>query len=391
MNLHSPKNSKQINHKFNQHHNRDSIIAQVKRHYSASISNKIKTDRKPGTLKPIYNRNWDQTLQRVPRTGIDLNIRGKSNESNRVKSIVLPNGKFKIDYKGILEGRTITTALPYPINTINRLSPINGLLQAKLNRPPKRQFKDYSFQLDMNQRESMEDLHLIVDMFNKNPNQSLFCLFDGHGGKSVAEYAKDQLPRKLSKIINYENIEYSLRLLFSSLDESIMTNSCLDSSSQGSTCTVCFLYGLENERILYLANVGDSRALLIKRNSFVRISYDHKPSDEQEKKRIQSLGGVVFSNRLFGQFGLSRALGDSQLKKYVSSEPYISKSLIRSNDLFIVIASDGIWDVISDKESYEISKSCPSSSDLCKALINTAKERWSRDNLSVIVIRLNDI
>ena len=88
---------------------------------------------------------------------------------------------------------------------------------------------------------------------------------------------------------------------------------------------------------------------------------------------------------------LTRAFGDWELKSYgVSSEPHVTKTEIKNDDLFVVMASDGIWDVMDDSEVYKMSLLASNSKDLCENLINSAKEKGSLDNISCFVIHLNN-
>jgi len=96
-----------------------------------------------------------------------------------------------------------------------------------------------------------------------------------------------------------------------------------------------------------IANLGDTRAVLLKKAP-VRLSVDHKPDSPEEKKRIEALGFEVKNNRLMGTLAISRAFGDFNLKaKGLSSEPFI-KSIQADQGDYIVIATDGIWDQITD-------------------------------------------
>ena len=79
------------------------------------------------------------------------------------------------------------------------------------------------------------------------------------------------------------------------------------------------------------------------------MSKDHKTTDPQEIARIKAFGGSIYENRVAGGLAITRALGDHTYKKYgVSGEPYIVRHVIRNQDKHLIIASDGIWDTVSD-------------------------------------------
>lgn len=265
-------------------------------------------------------------------------------------------------------------------------------------------FVDYFVQLMQNTRETMEDFHLINTEFNLKQNQALFGVFDGHGGVDVAKKLKDELSSRFAKIINCtitndtsSTIENLIRYLFKKFDEDIIKQyapvnvkyESTNFSSLGSTCTLVYLVKEIDATYLYCANIGDTRGLLISKGGATRITYEHKPSDDFENKRIKANGGVIFGGRLFGQFSLTRAFGNFALKKWVISEPFIKKLILTDQDKYVVIASDGIWDVITDDNCFEISLGVESSKEFCEELINTAVSRWSKDNLSCVVIRIN--
>lgn len=263
-------------------------------------------------------------------------------------------------------------------------------------------YKEYYVKLIQNARDTMEDFHLIVEKFNGKENESLFGVFDGHGGIEVAQKLKDEIHAKFSKLLTSSPdlnstsvVENSLKLLFKKLDDEIVKKYTVSTefestnfTSLGSTCTLVYLQKDKEISTLYCANVGDSRGVLISKTGFTRITYEHKPSDDLENKRIKNNGGVIFSGRIFGQFGLTRAFGNVPLKKWVIAEPFIKKIQLSENDRYVIIASDGVWDVISDKECFEYSFKYNNPKELCEELVSTAVSRWSKDNISCIVVKL---
>ena len=97
------------------------------------------------------------------------------------------------------------------------------------------------------------------------------------------------------------------------------------------------------QRVLYTANVGDARAILCRNGKALRLSYDHKGSDENEGKRIASAGGLVLNNRVNGVLAVTRALGDAYLKDLVTGHPYTTETVIQPDaDEFVILACDGV-------------------------------------------------
>ncbi|KAM4105741.1 hypothetical protein ACB094_04G015300 [Castanea mollissima] len=116
----------------------------------------------------------------------------------------------------------------------------------------------------------------------------------------------------------------------------------------GSTATTALLLG---DRLL-VANVGDSRVVACRAGSAIPLSIDHKPERSDERQQIEQAGGFIIwagTWRVGGVLAVSRAFGDKLLKPYVVAEPEIQEEEIDGVD-FIIIASDGLWNVISNKK-----------------------------------------
>ncbi|KAM3373607.1 hypothetical protein ACQJBY_020198 [Aegilops geniculata] len=138
--------------------------------------------------------------------------------------------------------------------------------------------------------------------------------------------------------------------------------SCLVSSAQkgaivGSTAVVALLV---RDRLI-VANCGDSRAVLSRGGVAVPLSQDHKPDRPDEMARIKAAGGkVMYMNgaRVRGILAMSRALGHRVLKPEVICEPEISITERCEEDDCLILASDGLWDVISNKVACDVARQC---------------------------------
>eukprot|EP00808_Paulinella_micropora_P015369 g57233.t1 len=109
-----------------------------------------------------------------------------------------------------------------------------------------------------------------------------------------------------------------------------------------------------SRRMLYVANVGDSRAVLIRNGQAICMTVDHRPSDPQEDTRIKNAGGYVRGKRVNGVLAVSRALGDHLMLKdngVVSAEPHVCATEITNQDSFLLMACDGVWDVVSNQDA----------------------------------------
>ncbi|KAJ5243005.1 Protein phosphatase 2C [Penicillium citrinum] len=144
------------------------------------------------------------------------------------------------------------------------------------------------------------------------------------------------------------------------------------------------------QRVLYTANVGDARIVLCRNGKALRLSYDHKGSDENEGKRITNAGGLILNNRVNGVLAVTRALGDTYLKDLVTGHPYTTETVIQPDaDEFIILACDGLWDVCSDQEAVDLIRNVQDAQQASKILVDHALARFSTDNLSCMVIRLD--
>lgn len=113
---------------------------------------------------------------------------------------------------------------------------------------------------------------------------------------------------------------------------------------------------------IVVANSGDSRAVLCRGGRAVALSRDHKPTDDDEFARILKAGGVVLEGRVNGSLNLSRALGDMEYKQnpdlppaeqMVTAVPEIKTEAVQPEDEFLIIACDGIWDVLENQEAVD--------------------------------------
>ena len=253
-------------------------------------------------------------------------------------------------------------------------------------------------------RQQMEDFHKFVILSFQNFRIAYFSIFDGHGGNQVSIFLRDFFHQYLlqelktfsfsnDSELNKKNIITSINNSFEKIDKDIIENKNFKNQS-GSTGTIILLYRDPNnplQRVIICANVGDSKGYIINKNNINQITKDHNCKDENEVTRIKNNKGLVFQGRVFGSLLLTRSFGDKELKEYgVLSTPDIFSNLINDNDLYAIIGSDGVWDVISQEDLFELSKEKKSSKELCQKIVITSLERHSQDNISCFVVKLNE-
>ena len=261
---------------------------------------------------------------------------------------------------------------------------------------------EYSFREDQNidSQPIMEDKSKSIENFNNNSNQMLFEIFDGHGGDDISNFLQQnfaQIYKQYLEINNYD-IPKSLTNSFKDADK-IIKESLTNIDGMGSTGTIIHLLWENNTKLMvYCGNVGDSRVSLISPTHIIRLSYDHRMSDEKEKNRILESGIEVIENRIGGELMLTRIFGDYEFKnknkksnkKGVICEPFLSKIKIDLNikDQFLILASDGIWDLVSEKEIQQMIGMNNNSEKLCAMIIKKALDKDAWDNMSVFAIKL---
>lgn len=229
---------------------------------------------------------------------------------------------------------------------------------------------------------------------------SFFGVFDGHGGYQVAQLVAEKIPRILAeKLKEGCDAAEALKESFQSMDSELM--GCGTFHRMGSTA-VCALLLREGEKLrLLCANCGDSRAVLCRNRAALPLSKDHKPNDPQEWGRIERAGGRVELHgpcwRIDGGLNLSRALGDFLYKakrdltedqQKVISVPEVEEVLLNDTDRFLVMASDGVFEVFnSDELVEELLKEKRRLSSWSSAIDSVLKKSWSSgDNVTICLV-----
>ena len=263
---------------------------------------------------------------------------------------------------------------------------------------------EYSFREDQNidSEVIMEDKSKSIENFNNDKNQMIFEIFDGHGGDEISTYLQNNLAQiyKQNLLLNKGNIILSLKNAFHDADDEMRNQLNID--GLGSTGTLVHIkWESENDLIVYSANVGDSRVSLISPEHIIRLSYDHRTTDENERKRIKDAGLEIIDDRINGTLMLTRIFGNYEYKNNKGSddeegntglicEPFISKINIDLNieNQFLILASDGIWDTISEEEIQNIIQSYNDTQQLCSIIIKKCIKNESWDNMSIFAVRL---
>ncbi|XP_077536486.1 protein phosphatase alphabet isoform X2 [Haemaphysalis longicornis] len=246
---------------------------------------------------------------------------------------------------------------------------------------------------------------------------SFFAVFDGHAGARVSAHCAQNLLDAICQTDEFahtvaasdvgegggeeelaERVATGIRRGFLCLDDQMraLPEVASGEDKSGSTA-VCALVSPGH---VYFANCGDSRALLCRHGQPAFTTRDHKPINPGEKERIQRAGGSVMIQRVNGSLAVSRALGDFEYKQVagrgpceqlVSPEPEVTvQARDPEADEFLVLACDGIWDVMSNEElcHFVHHQLCISHrlEELCAAVIDICLYRGSKDNMSIVLV-----
>eukprot|EP01041_Mallomonas_annulata_P012140 gene12140-25478_t len=261
-------------------------------------------------------------------------------------------------------------------------------------------------------RPSMEDAHIIVELANSS-NSTLLCIFDGHGGAGAANFAANNFSiifesnSSWQTYINDKNGQYKPELIIDALKESFLElddqirieqyrTQFEDRSGSTAVCTII------TPRFIICANAGDSRCVLGTHKKTLGLSLDHKPNNDEEKKRIENAGGKIKNNRVDGDLAVARGLGDFKFKsdrrrasneQKIIANPGVIIHERNEHDDVLIMACDGLWDVISSTAAVNfvrkrfIDPECNILS-VAESVVNLALKKGSSDNVSVIVVKL---
>jgi len=244
-------------------------------------------------------------------------------------------------------------------------------------------------------RKYMEDEHVTVPDF-ADKRGSLYCgVYDGHGGRLAVEFVQKNLhaavEREMRSAPAGEPPHEAIKRGFLKTDRLLLQCGAIQ---VGTTVAVCLCMPRPGGALdLLVANAGDSRVVLVSDDGAKRLSVDHVATDPSEVRGVQERGGHVVNNRVGGTLAVTRALGDHSLKGGsggVTAEPYCCTHTCGAADRFVVMASDGVWDVISDADVQRLvlQHAHLPPPEIAQKLVQAAIAGMSRDNISALVVRL---
>ncbi|KAG7363997.1 protein phosphatase 2C [Nitzschia inconspicua] len=280
-----------------------------------------------------------------------------------------------------------------------------------------------------------------------DPNMAFLAICDGHGGRQMVEYLEDGLIFHVAAELNAtdehddddnsgqiqdnEDTNSILRRLEQAFLMANIHSKTLGIATSGATVAVCLITRSSTDTTtmakaaatltatagspssdqeptndstidtnttaapqdswtIYAANAGDARIVLGHAGKAYRMTKDHRTDDPDEVRRIEQSGGFLFKGRVLGVLAVTRSLGDHCMKEYVIAMPYTkAKTIVKeaiSDVSFVILACDGLWDVMSDQEAVDfVSKYQNSKESVAQELVKEALERGSTDNITVSV------
>ncbi|KAF2931852.1 hypothetical protein DAI22_05g241600 [Oryza sativa Japonica Group] len=265
----------------------------------------------------------------------------------------------------------------------------------------------------------------------------LFGVFDGHGGAEVANYCRERIHVVLSEELKRlgknlgemgevdmkEHWDDVFTKCFQRVDDEVsgrvtrvvngggeVRSEPVTAENVGSTAVVALVCSSH----VVVANCGDSRIVLCRGKEPVALSIDHKPDRKDERARIEAQGGKVIQwngYRVSGILAMSRSIGDRYLKPFVIPKPEVMVVPRAKDDDCLILASDGLWDVVSNEEACKVARrqillwhknngaasplsdegegsTDPAAQAAADYLMRLALKKGSEDNITVIVVDL---
>jgi len=267
----------------------------------------------------------------------------------------------------------------------------------------------YGYCVNQGPRASMEDAVDATCHLGGSTEIEFYVVYDGHGGTQAVEFVKNRLPGCICGKTNFTDrasIDVALCESFKQIDAELLrhlqhntppqllaTNAASYVLSSG--CVACAAIVISS--VVYVANLGDCRAIMCTAGEMTTLTVDHRPEgNDEERERLQNLGIEVSSDGyVHGRIGVSRAFGDwawdaEEKCKGLLCQPDVSVAEIASDTEFLLLACDGVFEKMTNREAGQIVRrrlrATGDPKEAAEALIKNAGKRNGSDNLSAVVV-----
>jgi serine/threonine protein phosphatase PrpC len=374
----------------------------------------------------VFSSNDSQTLKEKYNDFINKFNRTKINPSKKDKN---KENYFKFNNNNITPKVHSNSQIKFNPHTINLSNEINQNNNNNNNNSNnKKKFITKTFSLsqagidEKGRSKTNQDSCFELLCINNFENFNIFGVLDGHGsnGHLISQYVKKQIKTEIVKSNELKNCEsYNeiyekiaknnyrfIRSTLKNIENNLNYENDIDNTFSGTTCII--VINIYNK--LIVVNIGDSRAIMVcEDKKIINLSKDHKPLVESEKKRIESKGGEIYQlkdgDEFYGPFrvwvkgekypgiAMSRSIGDAVATEIgVISVPDIKEFNIDNNCKYAIIASDGLYEFLSNEKIAHYANKYYRKNDVekcCKYLIKKASEKWEieedvRDDITVV-------
>ncbi|XP_028853188.1 protein phosphatase 1F isoform X1 [Denticeps clupeoides] len=286
---------------------------------------------------------------------------------------------------------------------LNKLRDVGAAWQQQVpaSLVPSARFRRSSVHAIRNSRRKMEDRHVVLAEFTQllglqdGVEREYYAIFDGHGGVDAATFAATHLHVILSQQEDLaKDTAAAFKNAFLVTDDMFKIKAQRERLRSGSTGVAVLLAG----DWLHVSWLGDSQAMLVKQGESVTLMDPHKPEREDEKQRIEDLGGcIAFMGcwRVNGTYAVSRAIGDFDQKPYISNKADCSSVHLSGDEDYVLLACDGFFDVVQPADVpglvLDALRDVPGGAEeAAQHLVAQAKAAGSGDNITVLLVFLRD-
>ncbi|KAF1789436.1 Protein phosphatase 2C family [Phytophthora cactorum] len=220
-----------------------------------------------------------------------------------------------------------------------------------------------------------------------------FGVYDGHGGARASSLLALLFPVYILAAPEYKSdLATACHSASMAINDEILKREKDGHCEGGATAVTLLIRG----NTFVLSNTGDCRAIMVAKRDKVaqvtQLTTDHKASNDQEKQRIEEHGGLVLYvkgvARVNGRLAVARAFGDAELSQLVIADPEVTVHELHREDEYIVMASDGLWDVLTNEQVASCIRNNPwlNVQEMASMLADRAVELGTMDNVTVVVV-----